>query len=88
MTAAIDRIVAAHRGRTIVVGSHGNALALFVAGFTPGYGIEQASALRTPELLHVTHGPDGYRYHADFVQPEGFGLLATDYRETPGITAG
>ncbi|MBI4860928.1 MAG: histidine phosphatase family protein [Candidatus Riflebacteria bacterium] len=87
-TRAMDRIVAENRGRTVGIGSHGNALALFLAGFTPGYGIEEASSLRTPELLRVTHGPDGYRWDRDFERPGQFDQLATDYRETPGIIAG
>jgi 2,3-bisphosphoglycerate-dependent phosphoglycerate mutase len=88
VTAAVYRIVRRHRGRTVVIGSHGNAISLFVSAFTPGYGIKDASALRNPELLHVTHGPEGYRWHRDFVQPAGFDDVATDFRDTPGITAG
>ena len=85
VTQAIDRIAEAHGGQTVLVGSHGNATALFLSGFTPGYGIKEASALRTPELLKVTHGPRGYLWHRDFRSPEAFDLLATEFRETPGI---
>ncbi|MBI4867184.1 MAG: histidine phosphatase family protein [Candidatus Wallbacteria bacterium] len=88
VTRAFDRLVAKYPGRTLIVGSHGNALSLFLSAFTPGYGIAQASALRTPELLRVTHGPGGYLWHLDFEVPKAFDLLATDFRETPGILAG
>lgn len=87
VTEAIDRIVEGRRGQTVVIGSHGNALALFLASFTPGYGVKEASALRTPELLRVTHGPRGYLWDRDFRPPEPFDRLATDFRETPGIIA-
>ena len=86
--AAIDRIVANHRGRTLAIGSHGNALSLFLSAFTPGYGIEEASALRNPELLKVTHGDAGYVWEWHFELPDAFHQLATDFRETPGIIAG
>jgi len=88
VTAAIDRIVRKHSGQTVVVGSHGNALALLLSKFTSEYGIKDASALRTPELLRVTHGPEGYCWHRSFEAPTGFDLVASDFRETPGIIAG
>jgi 2,3-bisphosphoglycerate-dependent phosphoglycerate mutase len=87
VTAAIDRIVERHAGQTVMIGSHGAALALFVSAFTPGYGEKEASAMRTPELLRVTHGPRGYLWDREFRPPEAFELMATDFRETPGIIA-
>lgn len=86
VVAAIDRIVRVHPGRTILVGSHGNALALFLSAFTPGYGIAEASALRTPDLVRVTHGPGGYRWHRQDEQPTGLDRIALHYSRTPGIT--
>lgn len=88
LVAAVDSIVRRHEGKRVLVGSHGCALALFLSAFTPGYGIVEASAMRTPELLHVTHDSRyGYRWQRDFLPPAGFESLATAYSETPGVLA-
>lgn len=87
ITAAIDEIARRHSGETLALSSHGAALALFLHFVEPTFGIREASALRTPELLKVTHHAGRYTWHRTFVPGAAFDTLATDYRLTPGIVA-
>jgi 2,3-bisphosphoglycerate-dependent phosphoglycerate mutase len=87
MAAAIREIVQRHPGETIAVGSHGNAIALFLHSVDAAYGIDQASALRTPEIVKVVHHDGGFTWEKTFSAGAEFERLATDFRLTPGIVA-
>jgi 2,3-bisphosphoglycerate-dependent phosphoglycerate mutase len=87
IAAAVDEIVARHPGETIALGSHGAAIALFLHFVDATFGIRDASAIRTPELVKVTHRNGGYTWHRDFAPGAAFDALATDFRQTPGIVA-
>jgi 2,3-bisphosphoglycerate-dependent phosphoglycerate mutase len=56
---AIAELATSHRGETIAVASHGNALALYLGTIDPGFGFAQWRAMRNPELFCVVH--DGER---------------------------
>lgn len=87
IAAAVDAIVSRHAGETLALGSHGNALALFLHVVEPAFGIREAGAIRTPEVLKVTHRDGRYEWHRQFSAGEAFESLATDFRLTPGIVA-
>lgn len=87
IAAAVDELVHRHPGETLALGSHGNALALFLHFVEPAFGVHDASAIRTPEILKVTHSDGRYHWRRDFHAGAGFEVLATDFRLTPGIVA-
>ena len=87
IAAAVEAIVARHPGETIGLGSHGNAIGLFMHYVDPSFGIAEASALRTPEITKVTHGAGGFVWERSFVAGAEFDDLATDFRKTPGVVA-
>ena len=49
----IAELAARHRGDTIAVASHGNALALYLGTIDPGFGFAQWEAMRNPDLFRV-----------------------------------
>jgi len=85
--AAVEEIVERHRGETVALGSHGNAIGLFLHSVDASFGIEQASALRTPEIVKVVHESGTFARDRSFSAGEAFERLATDFRLTPGIVA-
>lgn len=87
IVAAIDEIVARHPGETLALGSHGAAIALFLHFVEPTFGIREASALRTPEIVKVTQSEGRYSWVRDFSAGKAFDALATDFCQTPGIVA-
>ncbi len=87
IAAAIEEITARHPGEVIALGSHGNAISLGLHYVDGSFGIEQANALRTPELSKVTHDGERFRWDRAFSAGEAFDRLATDFRLTPGIVA-
>lgn len=87
IAAAVDEIVRRHPGETLALGSHGNAIALFLHYVEPAFGRADASAIRTPEIVKVIHQNGRYRWQRDFHPGEAFDALATDFRLTPGIVA-
>jgi len=84
---AVEEIVQRHRGETVALGSHGNAIGLFLHYVDASFGIEQASALRTPEIVKVVHRGATFAHDRSFAAGEAFERLATDFRLTPGIVA-
>jgi 2,3-bisphosphoglycerate-dependent phosphoglycerate mutase len=87
IAAAVDAIVARHPGEVVALGSHGNAIGLFLNVVDSSAGVVEASALRTPELLRVVHRDGRYSWDRSFVPDAAFNALATDFRETPGVVA-
>lgn len=87
IAAAVAELVGRHPGETLALGSHGNAIALFLHFVEPAFGVHDASAIRTPEIVQVTHQNGRYRWHRDFRAGDAFEALATDFRLTPGIVA-
>ena len=87
IAAAVEAIVARHPGETIGLGSHGNAIALFVNYVDPAFGLVEASAVRTPEILKVVHHAGRFSWDRAFAPGAAFDKLATDFRETPGVIA-
>lgn len=84
---AIEAIVARHPDETIGLGSHGNAIALFMNYVDPGFGFDEASAVRTPEILKVVHRAGRFSWDRTFSAGPEFDELATDFRKTPGVVA-
>lgn len=85
--AAAQEIVARHPGETLALGSHGNAIGLFLHFVDAGCGIAEASRLRTPEILKVVYDGTTFSWDRAFAAGEDFERLATDFRLTPGIVA-
>ena len=84
---AVAAIVARHPGETLGLASHGNALGLFLNVVEPAFGVAEASRMRTPELVRVTHADGRYAWDRAFAPGAAFDALATDFRETPGVVA-
>jgi 2,3-bisphosphoglycerate-dependent phosphoglycerate mutase len=55
MAQAIDGLAARHRGETIALASHGNALALYLGTIDPSFGYEQWRAMRNPDLFRIVY---------------------------------
>lgn len=87
IAAAVEAIVARHPGETIGLGSHGNAIGLFMSYVDPSFGLEEATRLRTPEVLRVRHRDSRFTWDRSFSAGAAFEALATDFRATPGVVA-
>jgi len=84
---AVEAIAARHAGETIGLGSHGNAIGLFINYVDPAFGLEEATRIRTPEIMKVVHRDGGFRWERSFSAGAAFDELATDFRATPGVVA-
>lgn len=49
----ISRLATAARGQTLLVSSHGNAIALFLNSLDPAFGWSEWRAMRNPDLFRV-----------------------------------
>jgi 2,3-bisphosphoglycerate-dependent phosphoglycerate mutase len=87
IAAALQEIAVRHPDETIAAASHGNAIGLFLHALDPSFGIEAASALRTPEIVKVVHSGAEFRWDKSFRPGDTFDALATDFRLTPGVIA-
>ena len=87
IAAAVGEIARRHPDETLALGSHGNAIGLFMHYVDPAFGIKEASELRTPEILKVVHANGRLSWEKTFCAGEAFEQLATDFRLTPGIVA-
>ena len=54
--AALQEVVEKHRGKTVVVGSHGTALSTIINHFIPQFGIEEFMRIKSimPWIVHFT----------------------------------
>ena len=52
---AFAQLALRHRGETIAVASHGNALALYLGTLDPAFGFEQWRSMRNPDLFRVVY---------------------------------
>ena len=87
VVAAVDTIAARHPGETLAIGSHGNAIALFLSHADPTFTVTDAGSIRTPEISKVTHQAGCYVWDRGFHAGPEFEALATDFRATPGVVA-
>jgi 2,3-bisphosphoglycerate-dependent phosphoglycerate mutase len=87
VVAAVLALVAQHPGETLALGSHGNAIALFMHYVDATVGIAEASAIRTPEIVKITQRGGGFAWDRAFSAGAAFDRLATDFRKTPGVVA-
>ncbi len=87
IAAAVGEIARRHPNETIALGSHGNAIGLFMHYVDPASGVKEASQLRTPEILKVVHENGRFSWEKTFSAGGEFEQLATDFRLTPGIVA-
>jgi 2,3-bisphosphoglycerate-dependent phosphoglycerate mutase len=87
IAAAVEAIVARHPGEIIGLGSHGNAIGLFMNYVDPAFGVAEATRLRTPEVMKVLHRDGRFSWDRSFSAGEMFDELATDFRATPGVVA-
>jgi 2,3-bisphosphoglycerate-dependent phosphoglycerate mutase len=55
MHACLTRLAARHRGQTLLVASHGNAIALYLHALDQTFGFEAWAAMRNPELFRITY---------------------------------
>ena len=87
IAAAVEEIVTRHPGATHAVGSHGNAIALFMHYVDSTVGMKEASAVRTPEIVKIVHRDGEFAWERAFSAGGEFDRLATDFRQTPGVVA-
>jgi 2,3-bisphosphoglycerate-dependent phosphoglycerate mutase len=55
VVAAIEALLTVHEGQTLLVASHGNALALFLSTLDGGFGHEGWRSMRNPDLYRVSY---------------------------------
>jgi 2,3-bisphosphoglycerate-dependent phosphoglycerate mutase len=55
VVAAIEALSTAHAGQTLLVASHGNALALFLSTLDGGFGHEGWKSMSNPDLYRVCY---------------------------------
>ena len=72
MHAAVVSVARASSARSVAIASHGNVIALLLHRLDPSFGLEQASAIRNPDIFRVTY--DGVSLAWD----EGFELRALE----------
>ena len=53
VTGCVSRLATAVRGQTLLVSSHGNAIALFLNSLDPAFGWPEWRAMRNPDLFRV-----------------------------------
>jgi 2,3-bisphosphoglycerate-dependent phosphoglycerate mutase len=87
IAAAVEAIVARHAGEIIGLGSHGNAIGLFMNYVDPAFGLAEATRLRTPEVVKVLHRDGKFSWDRSFSAGAIFDGLATEFRATPGVVA-
>jgi len=87
ISSAVEAIVARHPGETIGLGSHGNAIGLFMNYVDPAFGLHESTRIRTPEILKVGHRSGNFFWDRTFSAGAAFDELATDFRATPGVIA-
>lgn len=66
MHACLAQLVADHRGQTLLVCSHGNAIALYLHGIDGSFGFEAWAAMRNPELFWITYDAGRPFWHKSF----------------------
>lgn len=87
MVQAVGEIVERHRGRTLAICSHGSAIGLFMNHVRSNFGIEEASKIRTPEVVRVVWNGASFHHDQTFSLGPAFDSIATDFRATPGVKA-
>ena len=87
ITAAVTEIAARHPGETLALGSHGNAIGLFLHSVEATVGEADASALRTPEIVKIEQRNGHLVWDRTFRAGNDFDRLATDFRATPNVVA-
>ncbi|HVU36522.1 MAG TPA: histidine phosphatase family protein [Opitutaceae bacterium] len=87
MAETVAALCASHRGEVLAAGSHGYAIGLFLTTLDPAFGIIEASALRTPEIIRLVANQAGLRWDRTFNAGADFDAIATHFRQTPGIKA-
>jgi 2,3-bisphosphoglycerate-dependent phosphoglycerate mutase len=87
IAAAAEAILARHPGETIGLGSHGNAIGLFMNYVDPAFGLPESTRIRTPEILKVVQRGGKLFWDRAFSAGAAFDELATDFRATPGVIA-
>jgi 2,3-bisphosphoglycerate-dependent phosphoglycerate mutase len=87
IAAAAEAIIARHPGETIGLGSHGNAIGLFMNYVDPAFGLPESTRIRTPEILKVVQRGGKLFWDRTFSAGAAFDELATDFRATPGVVA-
>lgn len=58
----IETIAAAKSGKTRVISSHGNAIALFLSTIDRTFGFEQWQAMQNPQVFHIAYADGQWSY--------------------------
>lgn len=66
MYRAVTRIVTTTSARTLAISSHGNVIALLLKRIHASFTLEQASAIRNPDVLRLTFDGDALRWDSAF----------------------
>ena len=66
MHACLAQLAADHRGQTLLVCSHGNAIALYLHGIDDTFGFEAWAAMKNPDLFRITYETGRPFWHKSF----------------------
>lgn len=67
---ALTRIVTSTPAQTLAVSSHGNVIALLLDRIHSSFTLEQASAIRNPDVFRITYDGTDLHWDADFAVAE------------------
>ena len=62
----VDQLALRNPARTIVVASHGNAIALYLNSLDPSFGYENWSSMRNPDVFRVRYRAGGPTWDRDY----------------------
>jgi 2,3-bisphosphoglycerate-dependent phosphoglycerate mutase len=66
MHACLTKLAADHRGQTLLVCSHGNAIALYLHGIDDSFGFEAWAAMKNPDLFRISYDAGRPFWHKSF----------------------
>jgi 2,3-bisphosphoglycerate-dependent phosphoglycerate mutase len=67
VTACLTTLARELSGETLVVGSHGNAIALFLNGLDAAFGYDAWKRMRNPDVFRLHHRDQRWKLDADYV---------------------
>jgi len=66
MRHCLEQLAANHRGQTLAVCSHGNAIALYLNSIDNTFGFEAWAAMKNPDIFRVTYNAGRPFWHKSF----------------------
>ena len=66
MRHCLEQLAATHRGQTLAVCSHGNAIALYLHSLDTTFGFEAWAAMQNPDIFRITYHAGRPLWHKSF----------------------